>query len=78
MWCRRCQGLMVWDRFFDPDEEGWSMAFSGWRCVSCGEIVDPVILANRAKPPAPRKRRPRHPRLKPLVFDQAMEPVGFH
>ena len=53
---------MVWDRFFDLDEEGGLMAFSGWRCVSCGEIIDPVILANRANPPLQRKRRPRYPR----------------
>jgi hypothetical protein len=23
------------------------MYFSGWRCITCGEILDPVIAANR-------------------------------
>jgi hypothetical protein len=26
------------------DGESW-----GWRCVNCGEVVDPVILANRRR-----------------------------
>jgi len=53
---------MVWDLFFDFDDEGSRMTFGGWRCVSCGEIIDPVILANRVQPPVLRKRQPRPPR----------------
>jgi hypothetical protein len=33
---------MVYERFYGPDEH-----FSGWRCISCGEIIDQVILENR-------------------------------
>jgi len=33
---------MVNERFYGPGEN-----FLGWRCVSCGEILDEVILENR-------------------------------
>jgi predicted RNA-binding Zn-ribbon protein involved in translation (DUF1610 family) len=38
--CHRCGGLMVQEKVFEIG------AFD-WRCVSCGERVDPVILAHR-------------------------------
>lgn len=43
MKCERCRGIMVSEEFYSPDGE----MFSGWRCIFCGEIVDPVILRNR-------------------------------
>jgi DNA-directed RNA polymerase subunit N (RpoN/RPB10) len=42
MRCHRCGSMMVYERFYGPDEH-----FSGWRCISCGEIIDQVILENR-------------------------------
>jgi hypothetical protein len=33
---------MLYDRFYGLQEQFW-----GWKCVICGEIVDPVILENR-------------------------------
>jgi hypothetical protein len=33
---------MVYERFYGLGEN-----FLGWRCVSCGEIIDEVILENR-------------------------------
>jgi hypothetical protein len=42
MKCHRCSSVMVYERFYSPDEP-----FSGWRCVLCGEIIDQVILENR-------------------------------
>jgi hypothetical protein len=33
---------MVYDKFYGHQEQFW-----GWKCVICGEIVDPVILENR-------------------------------
>ncbi len=46
MECVRCHGLVVVDCFVDL--EGSSEAeFTGWRCVACGDISDPVIIANR-------------------------------
>ena len=40
--CLRCKGAMSYDRFYGLQEQFW-----GWKCVICGEIVDPVILKNR-------------------------------
>jgi len=42
MQCQRCNGEMINERFYGPGEP-----FSGWRCVRCGEIHDPIILENR-------------------------------
>ncbi len=42
MKCDKCSGIMVLESFYSQDG-----AFMGWRCVSCGEIVDEVILRNR-------------------------------
>ena len=38
--CHRCGGLMV-------SEEVFELSSFDWRCVSCGQRVDPVILAHR-------------------------------
>jgi hypothetical protein len=38
----RCRGAMVDDQFYGPHEQ-----FGGWKCLICGEIVDPLILENR-------------------------------
>lgn len=42
--CRRCSGMMVRDRALD--EIGRADHFI-WRCILCGDIIDPVILINR-------------------------------
>lgn len=38
--CHRCGGLMVPEKVFE-------LGAFDWRCVSCGERIDPVILAHR-------------------------------
>ena len=46
--CPRCHGFMV-PMIGDGSEAvvlDWS-ELPGWRCVNCGERVDPLILANR-------------------------------
>ena len=40
--CHRCGGLMVSEPLFEAGSVDW-------RCVSCGERIDPVILAHRKK-----------------------------
>ncbi len=50
MLCTRCRGLMVRDRFIDKLDDTGKRWFWGWRCIACGEIVDPVILINRVSP----------------------------
>lgn len=37
--CHRCGGLMVSDVF--------ELGAFNWRCVSCGERIDPIILQHR-------------------------------
>lgn len=38
--CHRCGGLMLEERVFE-------IGSTDWRCVSCGERIDPVILTHR-------------------------------
>ncbi|MHB8482664.1 MAG: hypothetical protein ACYDBV_08030 [Nitrospiria bacterium] len=52
MICARCRGLMVSGLTVD---EGGRAALYIWRCIPCGEIIDPVILFNRRCQPEPRK-----------------------
>jgi len=40
--CHRCGGFMV-------PEPVCELGSVNWRCVSCGERIDPVILAHRRK-----------------------------
>jgi len=42
MKCPRCNGAMVYERFQDMLD-----LFYAWRCLNCGEIVDPVVARNR-------------------------------
>ncbi len=42
MKCPRCSGAMVYERFQDMLD-----VFFAWRCLNCGEIVDPVVARNR-------------------------------
>ena len=46
MQCPRCQGTMIVDHFVDmaASDEIW---MPGWRCLMCGEIVDPIIESHR-------------------------------
>jgi len=40
--CHRCGGLMLEERVSE-------IGSINWRCVGCGERIDPVILAHRQK-----------------------------
>ncbi len=42
MKCSKCGGLLSYEKFGGLRED-----FLGWRCVSCGDIIDEVILENR-------------------------------
>ena len=55
MQCVRCNGLMVEDRFMDLRDDTGQIEFGGWRCVVCGNIADPIIVANRKNPPTVRR-----------------------
>ena len=45
--CSRCGGLMVPNCFLDYWEDNGELGYNGFRCVSCGEVIDPKILDNR-------------------------------
>ena len=46
--CLRCHGLMVQERFEDLRGDPHHVSFQGWRCVCCGNVVDPVIIRHSA------------------------------
>ncbi len=47
MQCPRCEGLMIVERFCDLLDDTGQTHFYGFRCLVCGEILDPMILTNR-------------------------------
>ncbi len=47
MTCTRCQGCMAKDHFLDLMESAESMWLAGWRCLNCGNVLDPVLERNR-------------------------------
>jgi DNA-directed RNA polymerase subunit RPC12/RpoP len=49
--CPRCNGAMVYERFQDMLD-----LFYAWRCLNCGEIVDPVVARNRGTKKEHKKR----------------------
>ena len=46
MHCTRCHGTMVMDYFLDMEDSG-EVWMPGWRCITCGEVIDPLILKHR-------------------------------
>jgi len=52
MKCSRCKNTMNYQKFYNTEGYFW-----GWRCIFCGEILDPVILENRKTPNAEGARR---------------------
>lgn len=57
MQCPRCKGTMTYEFFEDIQESLYF--FYGWRCVQCGEVLDPLILSNRKTRRAPLGGRAR-------------------
>jgi len=50
---------MVEETFVDLQVSPSVSSFSGWRCMICGEILDPIILQNRTRHPEPQYGRAR-------------------
>jgi len=44
MKCPKCKSRMYAEKFYD-----FVRSFDAWKCCSCGEVIDPAILANRAR-----------------------------
>ena len=64
--CPRCRGYMMQDDYLDLQDEAGQCRFVAWRCLICGEVLDPVILKHRNARPAPMVDRAR-PQLWRLV-----------
>lgn len=47
--CARCDGLMAPFELIDL-LDSIEVRCEAFRCVNCGEIVDPVLVANRSNP----------------------------
>ena len=47
MTCIRCHGCMAKDHFIDLMESAEGMWMAGWRCLNCGNVLDPVMEQNR-------------------------------
>lgn len=59
MTCPRCAGLMIRDNYLDLQDETGQCRFVAWRCLICGEVLDPVILKHRSTRPEPMMDRAR-------------------
>lgn len=44
MKCPKCKGRMFAEKFYD-----FVRSFDAWKCTCCGELLDPTIVANRAR-----------------------------
>ena len=42
--CPRCNGKMYSEKFYD-----FVRSFEAHKCINCGEVIDPTILANRLR-----------------------------
>ena len=42
MRCYRCNGPMIREKFYGTQEHFW-----GWKCICCGDVIDPVVIENR-------------------------------
>ena len=47
MRCEHCHGLMVVDHFLDMQDTSGHLWLRAWRCVNCGNVVEPGILQRR-------------------------------
>lgn len=47
MKCQRCDGLMVVDHYIDMEDDSGHLWLRAWRCLTCGEVVDPRIYKHR-------------------------------
>jgi len=41
---------MITEYYMDLQDDTGQIGITGFRCTSCGEVIDPVILQNRLNP----------------------------
>ncbi|GJL52306.1 hypothetical protein [Candidatus Nitrospira salsa] len=51
--CRRCAGFMQKQILMDHMNESGEVFIRAWRCINCGEVLDPMIMQNRKCMPEP-------------------------
>jgi hypothetical protein len=49
--CARCGGLLLTQHYMDLLDDTGQIDITAWHCMTCGEVIDPVILKNRRTPP---------------------------
>lgn len=49
--CTRCGGLLLTQHYMDLLDDTGQIDITAWHCMTCGEVIDPVILKNRRSPP---------------------------
>lgn len=46
--CARCKGMLVSENLFDLLDHSGQMRRWAYRCIQCGDIVDPLIVLHRS------------------------------
>lgn len=69
MTCLRCRGLMIATALMDVGRS--TDRHSGWQCLMCGEVTDPVIAANRKHHLEPKRSGARPPGSPVMAVDHA-------
>ena len=49
--CARCGGLLLTQHYMDLLDDTGQIDITAWHCMTCGEVIDPVIVKNRKSPP---------------------------
>jgi len=62
MTCSRCGGVMAAEEFSNLTDGMVPWFYAGWRCLYCGDVVDPLILRHRS-----RGRQAAEPAKQPLA-----------
>lgn len=55
--CSKCKGLMMFESFVDFLGTTNCNFFGGWRCLSCGRILDPMIATHQKYGPSVRESK---------------------
>lgn len=67
---------MIKEVFADYGDVCGPYAFTGWRCMICGAIVDSLILKHQAARPSPRSRHARMQIGGAFVSSSGSKPTG--
>lgn len=74
MCCQRCNGCMIRDSFVDLKDDTGRIGFEAWRCLNCGEVIDPLVLTHRMETPsAPYRGRTRDRRTWERIRPEQLE-----